>query len=119
MGKRAKAIPGSFLSRALEALGERHPDESPTQTKLAKIAGVSQPTAHEWGLPDRAPSHDKVLKIAGYTGICVEWLYTGRGPKRPPPLDPFIQRWLEMDDEMRREISNYYEFLISRQPKRP
>lgn len=111
----------SFLDRALEALRDRYPRDRPTQVRLAKIAGVSQPAAREWGLPDRAPDHTRVLKIARETGVCVEWLYTGRGPKYPPPTqdsDPFLKEYGQLDEEKRRQLINYSEFLRGK-PDRP
>jgi len=74
----AKSKERSFLDRALEALRDRYPRDRPTQVRLAKIAGVSQPAVHEWGFPERGPDHAAVLRIAKETGVCVEWLYTER-----------------------------------------
>ena len=111
----------SFLDRALEALRDRYPKERPTQVRLAKIAGCSQPAVREWGLPDRAPDHARVLRIAKETGVCVEWLYTERGPKYPPGEpqgDPFLKEWTDLDPETRRQIQSYREFLRTQAPKR-
>jgi hypothetical protein len=104
----------SFLERALEALQERYPKERPTQIRLAKIAGVSQPAVHEWGLPDRAPAHPQVLKLAKDLNVCVEWLYTERGPKYPAvsqETEPFLERWQQLDDATREQISRFAEFI--------
>jgi DNA-binding XRE family transcriptional regulator len=110
----AKPSTRSFLDRALEALQERHPRERATQVRLAKIAGVSQPAVHEWGLEGRAPAHAVVLKLAHELNVCVEWLYTERGPKRPPAqpdTEQFVQDWQKLDDEMKRQVARYAEFL--------
>jgi len=109
----------SFLDRALEALRDRYPRERPTQTRLAKIAGCSQPAVREWGLPDRAPDHARVKKIAIETGVCVEWLYTERGPKYPPqtPEDPFLKEWANLDPDMRRQIERFRNYLKNEPPK--
>lgn len=104
----------TFLVRALEALKERYPRERPTQVRLAKIAGVSQPAVHEWGLPDRAPEHGTVLKLARELNVCVEWLYTERGPKRPPEPateEPFLRTWQNLDPETKKQIARYTSFL--------
>lgn len=111
----------SFLDRALEALRDRYPKERPTQVRLAKIAGVSQPAAREWGLPDRAPDHARVLKIAKETGVCVEWLYTERGPKYPPSVpesDSFLKQWADLDPTTRGELERFRDFLRTQPPKR-
>lgn len=111
----------SFLERALEALQRRYPRERATQVRLAKIAGVSQPAAREWGLPDRAPDHARVLKIAKETGVCVEWLYTERGPMYPPQspeADPFLKEWANLDPATRGDIERYRDFLLNNPSKR-
>jgi hypothetical protein len=115
----AKGKERSFLDRALEALQERYPRERATQVRLAKIAGVSQPAAREWGFPDRAPDHAKVLRLAKELDVCVEWLYTERGPKRPPPTpedDAFLVKWGQLDPETKRQIENYQRFLRGEPP---
>ena len=111
----------TFLDRALEALRDRYPRERATQVRLAKIAGVSQPAAREWGLPDRAPDHARVLKIAKETGVCVEWLYTERGPKYPPTqpdADPFLKDWHSLDPTTRGQIESYRNYLLSQSQKK-
>lgn len=110
----------SFLDRALEALAERYPREKPTQVRLAKMAGVSQPAAHEWGWPDRAPEHRIVLKLAKELDVCVEWLYTERGPKRPPnaPGDPFLKDWNDLTPDAKRQIETFAGYIRNNSPKR-
>jgi hypothetical protein len=110
----AKPSERSFLDRALEALRERYPKERPTQVRLAKIAGVTQPAVHEWGLPKRAPEHDAVLKLAHELNVCVEWLYTERGPKHPPSTpdtEQFLKDFSQLDPEIKRQLARYAEFL--------
>lgn len=111
----AKARERTFLERALEALQDRHPRERPTQTRLAKLTGVSQPAVFEWGLPGRAPDHAKVLKLAAELNVCVEWLYTERGPKHPQKAtdspEPFMRDWDKLDPELRRQIARYADFV--------
>lgn len=111
----AKQRERTFLERALEALKDRYPRERATQTRLAKITGVSQPAVFEWGLPGRAPDHVKVLKLATELNVCVEWLYTERGPKNPQKTadspEPFLRDWDKLDPELRRQIARYADFV--------
>lgn len=117
----AKPRERTFLDRALEALKERYPRERPTQTRLAKITGVSQPAVFEWGLPGRAPDHAKVLKLATELNVCVEWLYTERGPKNPQKAtdspEPFLRDWDKLDPEVRRQIARYADFVKTESTK--
>lgn len=108
----------SFLDRAMEALKERYPRERPTQVRLAKIVGVSQPAVFEWSLPDRAPAHSGVLRLAEELNVCVEWLYTERGPKRPSEvanpdeiLSPILEVWPNLDQATKRQIARYTDFI--------
>lgn len=114
----AKTVERSFLDRALEALGERYPREKPTQTKLAKLAGVSQPSVYEWGEPDRVPAMPTGVKLAKQLGVCVEWLYTERGSKRPidatspdEHLSPILEVWPNLGAEIKRQIARYTDFI--------
>lgn len=103
----------SFLERAFEAYRDRY-RQKPTQEKIAKIAGVTQPAAREWDLPGRAPEHAKVLKLAMELNVCVEWLYTERGPKHPAvdaESDPFLRQYSQLDQDTRSQIVRLSEFL--------
>jgi DNA-binding XRE family transcriptional regulator len=70
----------TVLERAMEALGDKYPKQA-TQTKLASIAGVKQPSVNEWR--GGYPTMETAVRLATSLGICVEWLLTGRGPKHP------------------------------------
>lgn len=110
----AKTRERSFLERALEALKDRYPRERATQVRLAKIVGVSQPAVFEWKLPGRAPEHAGVIKLAKELNVCVEWLYTERGPKHPsvtPDAEPFVQTFQALDPELKRQAERYIDFL--------
>lgn len=104
----------TFLERAMEALSERFPRDRATQTRLAKIAGVSQPAANEWGQKDRFPEIPTGVRIAKELGVCVEWLYTESGPKYPPPAaeaDQFVVEWGKLDDATKRQVASFAKFL--------
>lgn len=72
----------------MEALTERFPNQKPTQSKLAAVAGIKQPSVNDW--KDGYPTMDTAVRTATALGVCVEWLLTERGPKRPqaPPDAP-------------------------------
>ena len=53
-----------------------------TQISIAKDLGIFQSAVGKWKA-GKGASHTHMLRIAKSTGVCVEWLYTGRGPKNP------------------------------------
>lgn len=104
----------SFYDRAMESLQERFPRDKPTQTKLAALAGVRQPTVNDW--KEGAPAVDTGVRLAVALGVCVEWLYTERGPKRPPKpapehLGPLSPIWSQLDEKQKAQLARYADFL--------
>lgn len=84
-----------------------------TQTDAAKQLGVEQPTiSGTWNKPGRAPEMDKVLAMALELNVCVEWLYTGRGPMHPAvALDAYGEEllgvWHQLDEKTKWIITGY------------
>lgn len=79
------------------------------QKEAARIAGIEQPSVAEWNRPDVYPAMPTVVKLADELNVCVEWIYTERGPKTPgPPADQVAQRlwevWPRLNDEQRRDL---------------
>jgi hypothetical protein len=69
----------------------------PTQVFAAKIADVKQPSVSDWNKPGKGPELENALRLATALDVCVEWLYTERGPKRPGiPLDTYAQQLWEL-----------------------
>lgn len=101
----------SFYDRAMEALAERFPKEKPTQGRLAALAGVKQPTVNDW--KDGYPAMDTAVRLATALGVCVEWLFTERGPKRPPDADnPTLALLLsQLDDRQKARLARLAEVL--------
>lgn len=65
----------------------------PIQEEAAKIISGKQGSISDWNKPNRYPSIDNAVAIAKRTNTCVEWIYTGRGPKHPgPPEEPDAQQ---------------------------
>lgn len=80
-----------------------------TQTYLAeRILGVKQPSISEWNRPDGGPTMANAKIVAEKLDICVEWLLTERGPKRPRPQDDQAARlwelWPDLDAGTRGEL---------------
>lgn len=100
----------------MEALREKFPRDKPTQAKLAALAGVKQPSVNDWR--DGSPAIDTGVRLAIALEVCVEWLYTERGPKRPPkaapeqlgPLSPF---WASLDSSQKEQLARFADFLKS------
>lgn len=110
----------TFYDRAWEAMSERWPKQKPTQKRLAKLFGVAQPTvSQEYKDKGGVPAHEKVVRFALQTGVCVEWLYTERGPKYPTgkletedqDLAPVLMDWPTLPQEIRRRIISYADFV--------
>lgn len=119
----SRAPQRSFFERAMEGLIEKYPKETARQARLAQLAGVKQPTVNDW--KEGAPAIDTGIRLAKALGLCVEWLYTERGPKRPGVantdgdqyLSPILEAWPELDDELKRQIAKYADFV--RDDKKP
>jgi hypothetical protein len=104
----------TVLERAMEALGDRFPREKPTQVRLAALAGVKQPTVNDWR--EGYPSMDTAVRLSENLGICVEWLLTERGPKRPPDskkdeAEEISGIWRQLDERQRAQLARYADFI--------
>jgi hypothetical protein len=96
----------TFWDRVAEAM--RDLGMSPTQTAAAKLIGIKQPSVSDWTKPGGYPTMENGVRLAGKLGVCVEWLFTENGPKRPPPRDMAAERlwdlWGRLDDSTRGEM---------------
>lgn len=55
-----------------------------SQQALAEAVGVQRSAVAQWERKDgNTPSMPHLVAIAVATGVCLEWLGTGRGPTRP------------------------------------
>ena len=101
----------SFLERATEALKERYPKEKATQQRLAALAGVKQPSVNDWHTG--APAMDTGVRLAENLDVCVEWLYTERGPKKPPrPTQEEVQQLLKgLDENQLQQVLRFADFI--------
>lgn len=62
-----------------------------TQEALAKTFHVSTTTIFSWRNGDKLPDMENAIEVSVKLGICVEWLLTGRGAKRPMPAPEFLE----------------------------
>jgi transcriptional regulator with XRE-family HTH domain len=73
----------AFAARLNEVCTDKQlPLERGRQTELAAIFGVSPNAARKWLRGDGLPELSVAIKIAKWAGVHVEWLLSGRGPKR-------------------------------------
>lgn len=57
-----------------------------SQAELARRVGVNRSAVTQWeSSAGTVPSTDNLVRIASETGVCFEWLATGRGPSHPEP----------------------------------
>lgn len=80
-----------------------------TQKYVAdKILHVRQPSISDWNKDGGFPTLENAIALAKKLNVCVEWLYTERGPKRPTPEDSTAQRlwdvWDQIDDVTKGEL---------------
>lgn len=75
-----------FAARFREACKEA--DAPETQEKLGKFLGVSGAMAWYYRNGEKLPGMNTAIHIAMKLSVCVEWLLTGRGPKRPSDILP-------------------------------
>lgn len=50
---------------------------------LVRLFGVSSATVNDWRHGKKCPTMKNALDIAIKLNVCVEWILTGRGPKKP------------------------------------
>lgn len=69
-----------------------------TQAELAKRLGVKRSAVSQWeATSGTTPSVAHLARIACETGVCFEWLATGRGPEVPAEPEAFESAVLLMD----------------------
>jgi Helix-turn-helix len=73
-----------FVKRLSEVLTEQGREERGRPKYVADICGVKKQSGQKWLAGISLPTMDHAIQIAEKLGVCVEWLLTGRGPKKPP-----------------------------------
>ena len=86
-------IKRTIYDRIIEA--RKDAGQETTQTAIATDLGIFQSAVGKWKA-GKGASHNHMLKLAKSTGVCVEWLYTERGPKHPAHPD-IVQLIADLD----------------------
>ena len=86
------ATTSAFYARLEQAL-ERKLGDKPKQQQIADRVGLRQTAVSAWKQGPSLPPLHTVAQLAKWSGVCVEWLLTGRGPMFPEAAgdDPFLQ----------------------------
>lgn len=96
----------SFWLRLVEAWGARGLPTS--QMGVARELGMSQGSVGRWGRDEGLPELDTVRGLALKGDVCVEWLISGRGPKRPMPVDEetndLLELWRQLQENGRHAV---------------
>ncbi len=96
----------TFWDRVREAMKDA--GMKPTQAGAANLIGIRQPSVYDWTKPGGFPTLENGIALAERLNVCVEWLYTERGPKRTPPRDLAAERlwdvWPRLDDATKGEL---------------
>ena len=74
-----------------------------TQSELARRLGVKRSAVSQWeATSGTTPSVKHLAEIARETGVCFDWLATGRGPEVPGPeaLEPAVLLMDYAQDEL-------------------
>jgi predicted transcriptional regulator len=96
-----RAINSPIWLRIEEAM--RDSSHSPSQVAVAKLLGIKQPSVSEWARGLGRPTTKNLEALAIKTGFSMEYLRTGRGPKRVPAVS--------REDELLRELLAIWERL--------
>lgn len=92
------------------------PPKSISQEDIATEVGVGQTAVSGWKTGDKEPSIKNAKALALKADICVEFLYSGRGPKRPwgdvtTPLGKLVEVWEHLTDAEQGQLLAYAELL--------
>lgn len=108
----------SFWLRVQEAMRDKGLD--PTQKVAGQLVGIKQPSVHKWTKGGQ-PKMEHVVILAQKLDVCVEWLYTERGLKRPLNEDSsYLLNSFRLlkSDRMRDKALAYIDALVDRGPER-
>ena len=107
-----------FASRLIELCNAAGYPEHGRQTRLAKQFGLTAKAARKWVMGIGLPELDVIIAMAKWGDVNVEWLLTGRGPKRGDLVDTKALQLGEMMRSLpavtRHEVVEYLGYKIER-----
>lgn len=77
----------AFAARLNEVCADMGLPEHGRQSQLARQLGVTQGAARKWLTGKGYADMEKIVQICEWSGVNVNWLVMGVGPKRPGPID--------------------------------
>jgi hypothetical protein len=96
----------TFWERLTEAWGRR--SLPTTQLGIAEKLGMSQGSVGRWARGEGLPELDVVRTLALEGDVCIEWLLTGRGPRKPQPMDEetieLLEVWSKLNSNGRHHV---------------
>lgn len=101
MGRPTETKASEFWCRIVEAWSEQGLPTS--QNGIAKKLDMSQGSVRRWFTGDGLPTLETTTDIASRGRVCVEWILTGRGEKRPLTEDPQLRALLEVWNQLGKE----------------
>jgi transcriptional regulator with XRE-family HTH domain len=77
----------AFAARLNEVCADMALPEHGRQSQLARLLGVTQGSTRKWLTGIGYPEMEKIVHICEWSGVNVNWLVMGVGPKRPGLID--------------------------------
>jgi hypothetical protein len=108
---RPKSLNSPTFRQRVEIAAQEKFGREVRRVEIARIAGVKQASVSLWNKKDGGPRLSIAYKLAEKLDVCVEWLYTGKGPMRPPPDDPVMREllalWPRLSESTRRDLVGF------------
>lgn len=108
----------AFAARLAEICAEKGLRDHGRQAELGRILKVSQPAVGKWFNGETFPDLDRMVEISEWAGVNLEWLMTGRGPKRsvhPTQQSQFVFEVLpDLDEKASQEVLDFVMYKIER-----
>ena len=88
---------GDRIDAALVEAGYTKQRHKNLTAVLSRLWGVKISTVSDWRKGKKCPTMEHSRMIAMTLGVCVDWILTGRGPKRPGDIDDDDGNFLLLD----------------------
>lgn len=110
----------ALWKRFEDACAELRPAKPSDQAAIQSKLHVSQSTVSNWKRGEKTPPIERAIELARYADLCVQYLYSGQGPRRPwgdmsRPLAKLVTVWEDLSATDRDKLLEYAELLRMRQ----